>query len=241
MPCSSRGIFGAGGIPRVAGELAHSGHRFGHAISSQVLYCGVPKGVCSTVLAGTTQRKGWVMTAAATSPDAFRLRLLDGLAASITEKGVTAKPQSTTIVRHARTSKRTLLRPVRKQGRLLHRTAVGQQHVVGRPDPHGGGAGHRLAGPDRASRRGLCRSHRVGARGHAELDPRTARARHQARPLQRAALRELTDLLIELSDSAGFRHAELPQLTRPMAIILLGGLRGHRADRRGRSRHPRDL
>ena len=47
------------------------------------------------------------MTAAATSPDAFRLRLLDGLAASITEKGY-RETTVADIVRHARTSKRTL-------------------------------------------------------------------------------------------------------------------------------------
>lgn len=88
-----------------------------------------------------------------------------------------------------------------------------------------GASGHRLVVDQIARCRGLCRSHRVGARGHAELDPRTARAGTKHRPLQRDVLRELTDLLTELSDSAGFRHAELPQLTRPMAIILLGGLR----------------
>lgn len=35
----------------------------------------------------------------------------------------------------------------------------------------------------------------------------------------------LTDLLIDLSDSPGFRRAGLNGLSRQMAIILLGGLR----------------
>ena len=35
----------------------------------------------------------------------------------------------------------------------------------------------------------------------------------------------LTSLLIELSDSAGFQKAGLPPLTRPKAVILVGGLR----------------
>jgi hypothetical protein len=38
-------------------------------------------------------------------------------------------------------------------------------------------------------------------------------------------LQLLSDLLIDLSASAGFQRAELPPLTAPLAVILLGGLR----------------
>ena len=35
----------------------------------------------------------------------------------------------------------------------------------------------------------------------------------------------LTDLLVDLSDSPGFRRAQLAPMSRPLALILLGGLR----------------
>ena len=35
----------------------------------------------------------------------------------------------------------------------------------------------------------------------------------------------LTDMLVDLSDSPGFRRAHLPPISRPMAVILVGGLR----------------
>jgi len=46
-----------------------------------------------------------------------------------------------------------------------------------------------------------------------------------ARPLQRRGLQLLSKLLIDLSASPGFQRAELPPLTAPLAVILLGGLR----------------
>jgi hypothetical protein len=35
----------------------------------------------------------------------------------------------------------------------------------------------------------------------------------------------LTDMLVDLTDSPGFRRADLPPISRPLALILLGGLR----------------
>jgi hypothetical protein len=35
----------------------------------------------------------------------------------------------------------------------------------------------------------------------------------------------LTDMLVDLTDSAGFRRAGLLPISRPLALILLGGLR----------------
>src|SRR5207302_10087864 len=46
-----------------------------------------------------------------------------------------------------------------------------------------------------------------------------------ARPVQRRGLQLLSNLLIDLSASPGFRRAQLPPLTAPLAVILLGGLR----------------
>jgi hypothetical protein len=46
-----------------------------------------------------------------------------------------------------------------------------------------------------------------------------------ALPLQRLAMGQLTDMLVDLTDSPGFRRAALPPIDRPLALILLGGLR----------------
>ena len=46
-----------------------------------------------------------------------------------------------------------------------------------------------------------------------------------ARPLHRLAMEHLTDMLVDLTDSPGFRRARLPPISRPLALILLGGLR----------------
>jgi hypothetical protein len=35
----------------------------------------------------------------------------------------------------------------------------------------------------------------------------------------------LTDMLVGLTDSPGFRRAQLPPISRPLALIVLGGLR----------------
>src|SRR6516225_5390323 len=46
-----------------------------------------------------------------------------------------------------------------------------------------------------------------------------------ARPSQRRGLTLLSTLLIDLSASPGFKRANLPPLTAPLAVILVGGLR----------------
>jgi AcrR family transcriptional regulator len=156
--------------------------------------------------------------------DAFRLRLLDGLAAAINDKGY----RDTTvadIVRHARTSKRTFYDQfASKEECFIELLRANNAALIGRI---------RDAVDPVADWQNQI-SQAVGAYvDHIESAPAITLSWIRelpalgaaARPLQRAALRELTDLLIELSDSAGFRHADLPQLTRPMAIILLGGLR----------------
>lgn len=157
-------------------------------------------------------------------PDGFRLRLLDGLAAAIEAKGY----RDTTvadIVRYARTSKRTFYDAFgSKEECFIELLRVNNAALVtrirGAVDPE-------ASWQDQIG-------HAVGAYvDHIQAAPAITLSwirelpalGSAARPLQRAALRELTDLLIELSDSAGFRRAGLPQLTRPMAIILLGGLR----------------
>ncbi|WKG03374.1 TetR/AcrR family transcriptional regulator [Mycolicibacterium sp. HK-90] len=156
--------------------------------------------------------------------DSYRLRLLDGLAAAINDKGY-RETTVADIVRHARTSKRTFydqfgtkedcfLELLRANNAAL---VDGIQSAVDPesrwPDQIGQAVGAYVDHIASAPAITLSWIRELPALGS------------RARPLQREALRDLTDLLIELSDSAGFRHAGLPQLTEPMAIILLGGLR----------------
>lgn len=156
--------------------------------------------------------------------DTYRLRLLDGLAAAVKDKGY----RDTTvadIVRHARTSKRTfydqfgtkedcfleLLRT--NNAALIHGIEAAVDPDAAWPDQIGQAVGayvDHIASAPAITLSWIRELPALGAR---------------ARPLQREAMRALTDLLIELSGNPGFHRAGLSRLTEPMAIILLGGLR----------------
>lgn len=174
-----------------------------------------PKGQPVTAVAGHTPT---------VDTDPFRRRLLDGLAASIGERGYRASTVAD-IVRYARTSKRTfyaqfagkeecfleLLRAETEQLGDDIRTAVD-------PDTDWRGQVRQAVEAyvgNIASRPAITLSwiRELPALGAA------------ARPVQRHGLRLLTDLLVDLSGSPGFRRAGLPPLTPPLAVILLGGLR----------------
>lgn len=156
--------------------------------------------------------------------DPFRDRLLAGLEASIAERGY----RDTTvadIVRHARTSKRTFyghfatkedcfVEVLRANNELLiagigaavdaqadPRTQIGQavgayvDHIAARPA--------------------------ITLSWIRELPGLGARSA----PLHRWAMERLTDLLIGLTGGPGFTRAGIPVVPRPLAVLLLGGLR----------------
>jgi AcrR family transcriptional regulator len=157
--------------------------------------------------------------------DPFRRRLLDGLAASITERGYRATTVAD-IVRHARTSKRTFYGqfPSKEQCflELLHADVEGMaQEVRSAVDPNA----------DWQTQIRQAVEAYVGHIGSKpaitlswirELPSLDAAA---ARPFQRRGMQLLTNLLIGLSGSPGFQQVGLPPLTRPLAVILVGGLR----------------
>jgi AcrR family transcriptional regulator len=157
-------------------------------------------------------------------PDPFRLRLLDGLAASIGERGYRATTVAD-IVRHARTSKRTFYDqfPGKEQCFLeLLRVDIDKlgDSIQAAVDPEADW--HRQI------------RHAVEAYvGYIEARPAITLSWIRelpslgavARPVQRRGLQLLSNLLIDLSASPGFRRADLPPLTAPLAVILLGGLR----------------
>ena len=157
--------------------------------------------------------------------DPFRRRLLDGLGASIAERGYRATTVAD-IVRHARTSKRTFYGqfPSKEQCflELLHadveklaeeiRSAVDpnadwQTQIRQAVEAYVGHIGSKPA---------------ITLSWIRELPSLDAAA---ARPFQRRGMQLLTNLLIGLSGSAGFQQVGLPPLTRPLAVILVGGLR----------------
>ncbi|MDQ2636307.1 MAG: TetR/AcrR family transcriptional regulator [Actinomycetota bacterium] len=154
----------------------------------------------------------------------FRDRVLDGMAESITERGY----RDTTvadIVRHAHTSKRTFYEQFSSKAECLIELLRRNNEMLiasirGAVDPE-----------DDWDEQIRCAVNayveHIAARPAVTLSwIREAPALGDvATPLHRQAMEHLTDMLVDLSASAGFRRAQLPPLSRPLALILLGGLR----------------
>lgn len=164
------------------------------------------------------------MTEAQTAADPFHDRLLAGLESSIAERGY----RDTTvadIVRHARTSKRTFyghfstkeecfVELLRANNDILItgiRTAVDAD-----ADPSvqirqavGAYVEHIAARPA------------ITLSWIRELPGLGA----QSAPLHRWAMERLTDLLVDLTGGPGFARAGVAAVARPLAVLLLGGLR----------------
>ncbi|GAB3222152.1 TetR/AcrR family transcriptional regulator [Mycolicibacterium hippocampi] len=151
-------------------------------------------------------------------------RLLDGLAASIGERGY----RDTTvadIVRHARTSKRTFYEQFAgKEECLIELLRRNNADLIATIEA--------AVDPEEHWRVQIRQA--VSAYvSHIEARPavtlswiREAPALGAAaRPLHRQAMDNLTDMLVTLTGSPGFRRAGLSPVSGPMALILLGGLR----------------
>lgn len=156
--------------------------------------------------------------------DPFRRRLLDGLAASIAERGYRASTVAD-IVRHARTSKRT-----------FYDQFAGKEECfleLLRADSDQLADDIRAAiDPDadwRQQIRQAVQAYVTNIESRPEVTLSWIRELpslgSSARPVQRRGLQLLTDLLVELSDSTSFRRAGLPPVTPALAVILLAGLR----------------
>jgi AcrR family transcriptional regulator len=162
--------------------------------------------------------------AACVDIDPFRRRLLDGLAASIGERGYRATTVAD-IVRHARTSKRTFYDQFAGKEQcfldLLHADIEKLAQEI-----------RAAVDPDADWHRQIRQAVEAYV-GHIESRPAITLSWIRelpslgaaARPVQRQGLALLTSLLIDLSGSPGFRRVGLPPLTRPLAVILVGGLR----------------
>jgi AcrR family transcriptional regulator len=156
--------------------------------------------------------------------DAFRDRLLDGLGESINERGYRDSTVAD-VVRHARTSKRTFYEQfASKEDCFIELLRRNNENLI---------ANIKAAVDPEADWQQQIRQaaeayvDHIGSRPAITLSwIREAPALGAvARPLNRQAMEALTDMLVDLTTSNGFRRAELPPISRPLALILLGGLR----------------
>jgi AcrR family transcriptional regulator len=162
--------------------------------------------------------------AAGDEVSAFRRRLLDGMDASITERGY----RDTTvadIVRHARTSKRTFYGEFSSKEdcfiELLRSNNEAMiEHIRDSVDPQAdwrqqirqavGAYVDHIAARPAITLTWIREAPAIGA---------------VAQPLHRMAMSAFTEMLVDLSDSPGFRRANISPITPPLALIIVGGLR----------------
>jgi AcrR family transcriptional regulator len=160
----------------------------------------------------------------AVAQDPFRLRLLDGLATSIGERGYRASTVAD-VVRHARTSKRTFYDQfASKEECFLELLATDIEKL-----------GESIAASvnPEADWHQQIRQAVEAYVAYIEARPAITLSWIRelpslgavGRPVQRRGIQLLSDLLIDLSASPGFQRADVPPLTAPLAVILLGGLR----------------
>jgi AcrR family transcriptional regulator len=154
----------------------------------------------------------------------FRRRLLDGLAASIGERGY----RDTTvadIVRHARTSKRTFYGEFSsKEECFIELLAAGNREMIARI---------RAAVEPAAEWRDQIRQAVDAWVDHIEERPAMTLSwirelpalGHDVREVQRRGMSAVTEMFIDISKNPGFRRARIAPITHQMAVLLFGGLR----------------
>ena len=164
------------------------------------------------------------VNAAQTAAQPFRGRLLDGLATSLETRGY----RDTTvadIVRNAKTSKRTFYDQfASKEECFVELLRANNEDLIARIraaiDPDGDWDQQVRNAVDAyvahiASRPAITLSwiREAPALGDAAL------------PLNRLAMEHLTDMVVDLTSGSGFERAGIAPISRPVALILLGGLR----------------
>lgn len=154
----------------------------------------------------------------------FRRRLLDGLADSIAERGY-RETTIADIVRHARTSKRTFYQEFSgKEECFIELLWTTNQEMMAQiraaVDPE-------AFWQDQIGQAIDAYVESIESRPAITLSwiremPALGAV---VRSVQRRGIEDLTQMLVELTDSPGFRRAELPPISEPIAVIVLGGLR----------------
>ncbi|OBB03662.1 TetR family transcriptional regulator [Mycobacteriaceae bacterium 1482268.1] len=154
----------------------------------------------------------------------FRRRLLDGLAASIGERGY----RDTTvadIVRHARTSKRTFYGEFSsKEECFIELLWKGNREMIAQirsaVDPE-------ADWPEQI--RQAVHAWVAEIEAHSAVNLSWIRELpalgHDVRPLQRRGMQGFLDMFVDISNNPGFRRAGIAPISPQMAILLFGGLR----------------
>jgi AcrR family transcriptional regulator len=155
---------------------------------------------------------------------AFRRRLLDGLAATIEERGYRESTVAD-IVRHARTSKRTFYDQFSGKEECFAEllTANAENIVAGvtgavDPDAPWQEQVHQAV---TAYVQTIQASPAITLSWIRELPALS----ESARPVLRRGLGRLTSMIVDLSGNPGFRRAGIAPIPHAMAVILVGGLR----------------
>jgi AcrR family transcriptional regulator len=156
--------------------------------------------------------------------DPFRVRLLDGLAASIEERGY-RETTVADIVRHAKTSKRTFYDQFgNKDDCLLELLDIDNLRLTNAiraavdPEAHWHSQIEQAIDTYVSTVASRPAIWLAWIREFPALGDRT-------RPVQRRGMERFTDMLLDLTANPGFQRANFPAVTRPVAVILLGGLR----------------
>jgi AcrR family transcriptional regulator len=156
--------------------------------------------------------------------DAFHSRLLDGLAQSIADRGY-RETTVADVVRNAKTSKRTFYDQfASKEECFIEVLRTNNEHMI---------ATIRASVDPEAPWDDQVRSAATAYVDHIASHPaitlswiREAPALGAvALPLHRLAMDQFADMLVDLTDSPGFRRVGLPPISRPLAVIVIGGLR----------------
>lgn len=154
----------------------------------------------------------------------FRIRLLDGLAASIAERGYRTTTVAD-IVRHARTSKRTFYAEFTdKEECFIELLRADHEALI---------AEIRAAVDPQAPWRDQIEQAASAYVAHIDAGPAIMLSWIRELPalgatvrtVQRSAMTGLTEMLVDLTSSPGFQRADIAPVSRELAVILLGGLR----------------
>ena len=171
-----------------------------------------------------TVAEDWQPVVADDAASPFRRRLLDGLTASIGERGYRATTVAD-IVRHARTSKRTFYDEFSsKEECFVELLAAGNREMIIKI--------RTAVDPDADWRTQVRQAVDAWV---SDIEERPAiqlswirelpALGHDVRELQRRGMAAVTDMFIDMSKNPGFRRAGIAPITRQMAVLLFGGLR----------------
>jgi AcrR family transcriptional regulator len=154
----------------------------------------------------------------------YRERLIQGLAASIKERGY-RDTKIADIVRHARTSRRTFYAEFASREECY--VALLEVMNEGLRDQIAAAVDPAAPWPDQVRQAVVAYVDNVASEPAVTLSwiRELPALGTLGRELQRRAMDTLTGLLLQLADNAEFRRAGTVPMTRPLAIILLGGIR----------------